>query len=238
MLERQSHRGPDHTGLYDLTHNGILGHNRLSIIDLNAAANQPFLSADGRYVMVFNGEIYNCLELRAELEPHFPFRTHSDTEVLLNAFIHWGPRCLDRFNGMFSFAIWDQQQQSLFAARDRFGVKPFHYAIHQNALYFASEIKALWAAGIPRTPRASVWAGYLSYGTYGMPDETFWDGLPNCPPDTTCNGKTAKSAPRAGTISSNASNLCRRSFLKKKSWKPGTAPPWTASACVSVRTYP
>lgn len=182
MVRAQSHRGPDATGYYYNPENSSgLGHNRLSIIDLNAAANQPFLSAEGRYAMVFNGEIYNYPELRAELEPYFQFRTHSDTEVLLNAFIHWGPRCLDRFNGMFSFAIWDQQQQSLFAARDRFGVKPFHYAIHQNALYFASEIKALWAAGIPRTPRASVWAGYLSYGTYGMPDETFWDGIAQLP---------------------------------------------------------
>lgn len=182
MVRAQSHRGPDATGYYYNPDNSTgLGHNRLSIIDLNAAANQPFLSAEGRYAMVFNGEIYNYLELRAELEPHFLFRTHSDTEVLLNAFIHWGPRCLDRFNGMFAFAIWDQQQQSLFAARDRFGVKPFHYTIHQNALYFASEIKALWAAGIPKTPRASVWAGYLSHATYGMPDETFWDGIAQLP---------------------------------------------------------
>jgi asparagine synthase (glutamine-hydrolysing) len=179
MVRVQSHRGPDAKGYYYNPDNSTgLGHNRLIIIDFNAAANQPFLSADGRYAIVFNGEIYNYLELRAELDPHFLFRTHS---VLLNAFIHWGPRCLDRFNGIFAFAIWDQQQKSLFAARDRFGVKPFHYAIHQNALYFASEIKALWAAGIPKSPCASVWAGYLSYGTYGMPDETFWDGISQLP---------------------------------------------------------
>lgn len=90
MVRAQSHRGPDATGYYYNPDNSAgLGHNRLSIIDLNAAANQPFLSADGRYAMVFNGEIYNYLELRVELEPHFLFRTHSDTEVLLNAFIHW-----------------------------------------------------------------------------------------------------------------------------------------------------
>lgn len=182
MLERQAHRGPDHTGMYNLSNQqGILGHNRLSIIDLHAASNQPFISPEGRYVLVFNGEIYNYLELRAVLEPTYKFRTHSDTEVLLYAFIHWGRDCLDRFNGMFSFAIWDNLQKTLFAVRDRFGVKPFHYTFQNGALYFASEIKALWAAGFPQIPNASVWAGYLSYGTYGMPDETFWEGICQLP---------------------------------------------------------
>jgi len=182
MVQAQSHRGPDATGFYysPVNYTG-LGHNRLSIIDLHAASNQPFISTDERYVVVFNGEIYNYLELRAELEHTFSFRTHSDTEVLLNAFIHWGSGCLDRFNGMFSFAIWDERNRTLFAARDRFGVKPFHYALYQGALYFASEIKALWAAGIPKIPYAPVWAGYLSYGTYGMPDETFWAGISQLP---------------------------------------------------------
>jgi len=142
-----------------------LGHNRLSIIDLSGHGNQPFLSADGNLVMVYNGEVYNYRELRTELENEYPFKTNTDTEVVLYAFQEWGPACLERFIGMFSFAIWDKKQKKLFAARDRFGVKPFYYVCHQSRLYFASEIKALWAAGIPRVPNEEIWASYLAFGT-------------------------------------------------------------------------
>jgi len=181
MLEAQHHRGPDARGSLALNGFGILGHNRLSIIDLSDSANQPFRSNDLRYFLVFNGEIYNYAELKKHLAPFYDFRTQSDTEVLLAAFIHWGKDCLHQFIGMFSFAIWDNQDKTLFAARDRFGVKPFHYGTKNGIFYFASEIKALWTAGFPKKANLSVWAGYLANGTYGMPHQTFWEDIVQLP---------------------------------------------------------
>ena len=176
MLNSQKHRGPDATGeFYDRKGGAALGHNRLSIIDLSVEANQPFHDASKRYSMVFNGEIYNYIELREELAQHYEFRTQSDTEVLLAAYETWGKDCLSRLNGMFSFAIWDAKNQTFFAARDRFGVKPFNYSLKENTLFFASEIKALHTAGIAKSPNLKVWASYFAYGSYGNPDETFWD---------------------------------------------------------------
>ena len=171
MIETQKHRGPDSSGKY--VNEGVcLGHNRLSIIDLSESANQPFIDDSERYVLVFNGEIYNYLELKLELD--YDFKTESDTEVLLAAYIKWGKDSLDKLNGMFSFAIWDKYEKKLFAARDRFGVKPFYYHFSGNTFYFASEIKTLHATGIKKEPNKKVWANYFSFGSYGMPNETFW----------------------------------------------------------------
>ena len=174
MLSSIRHRGPDHTGT--LVHHGkvFLGHNRLSIIDLHSSANQPMRSVCGRYVIVFNGEIYNYRELRQQLAGEYAFRTQSDTEVLLAAFIHWGRGMLDRLIGMFAFAIYDQQAGTLFAVRDRFGVKPFYYAHDGQSFLFASEIKALHAAGLNKEPDQRMWASYLAYGQYQWEDRTFW----------------------------------------------------------------
>jgi asparagine synthase (glutamine-hydrolysing) len=177
MLTAQKHRGPDYLGQHVVAHQIALGHNRLSIIDLSAAANQPFISDCKRYKVVFNGEIYNYIELREQLRSKYFFTTQSDTEVLLNAYKEWGEHCLQQFNGMFAFAIWDMQEQIFFAARDRFGVKPFYYAEVGNSLYFASEINALFAAGVPKKTKASVWAAYFSQGHYGNPQETFWENV-------------------------------------------------------------
>ena len=141
MLETQKHRGPDFMDYYCEENKIALGHNRLSIIDLSSNANQPFTSDCGNYVLTFNGEIYNYIELRNELQSKYHFRTQSDTEVLLNAYKEWGENCLEKFNGMFSFAIWNKNEQLLFAARDRFGVKPFYYFIDNDTFGFASEIK-------------------------------------------------------------------------------------------------
>ena len=159
MIASQQHRGPDAEGAY-VNPRGTagLGHNRLSIIDLSAAGTQPMSSPDGRYWLVFNGEIYNYLELRAELN-EYPYQSQTDTEVLLAAYARWGVACLDRLIGMFSFLLWDEKRQKLFAARDRFGVKPLYY--HQAAngsLFIASEIKALHAAGVPRQADPVAWA--------------------------------------------------------------------------------
>ena len=180
MLKTQEHRGPDHTGMYS-TENCAIGHNRLSIIDVSSHSNQPFYSKDGRYILSFNGEIYNYIELRNQLSSTYDFVTTSDTEVLLAAFIVWGESCLDRCNGMFSFAIWDTQDNTLFAARDRFGVKPFYYAMTNDSLVFASEIKTIFSAEIPRTSNTSVWANYFCFGSYGLPTETFWQDIHQLP---------------------------------------------------------
>lgn len=182
MLEVQHHRGPDFTGTWIRPGEIVLGHNRLSILDLSNAANQPFHSEDGRYHLVFNGEIYNYLEIRNELKGSYHFKTQSDTEVLLQAFIRWGEGCLSRFNGMFSFAIWDKYEKKLFAARDRFGVKPFYYGILDGTLYFSSEIPPLFQFGFPKNANLSVWADYFSAGTYGTSEETFWEGVKKLPP--------------------------------------------------------
>lgn len=181
MLHAQKHRGPDATGEFLQPETVALGHNRLSIIDLSDCANQPFTDHSGRYVMVFNGEIYNYLELREELRGQYDFTTQSDTEVLLAAWTIFGAAMLHKLNGMFALAIWDKETQSLFAARDRFGVKPFNYTIKDGNLYFSSEIKAIHAAGIPALPDEKVWASYLVYGDYGQPDETFWKDIKQLP---------------------------------------------------------
>ena len=183
MVFAQRHRGPDGEGIYfDPENKSALGHNRLRIIDLSDAARQPMVSADGRLVVTYNGEIYNYLELRRELENSYEFRTQSDTEVLLAAYQKWGEACLDRLIGMFAFVIWDEKTKSAFAARDRFGVKPFYY--HQRTdgtLLFASEIKAIHAAGVARVPNEKTWATYLTYGLYDHSTDTFWKEIRSLP---------------------------------------------------------
>ena len=150
MRDRLAHRGPDGRGAWmERLPNGgwlALGHRRLSIIDLSAGADQPMLSPDGRLCVCYNGEIYNYIELRDELKKEgVTFRTQSDTEVLLAAYSRWGEKCLDRFNGMFAFALWDRSAQRLFVARDRFGEKPLYSAaLPDGGIAFASEAKALF----------------------------------------------------------------------------------------------
>ncbi|HMY74087.1 MAG TPA: asparagine synthetase B, partial [Blastocatellia bacterium] len=123
MVARQHHRGPDADGQYiSPSGNAALGHNRLSIIDLSPAGQQPMANADGSCRIVFNGEIYNYKELRRELSD-YPYRSQSDTEVILAAYEKWGEDCVEHFIGMFALLIWDERRQMLFAARDRFGVK-------------------------------------------------------------------------------------------------------------------
>jgi len=183
MLSAQAHRGPDATGTFvSKKGRAALGHNRLAIIDLSVNGRQP-MTRDGRRWLVFNGEIYNYRELAGTLRPEGGFRTRTDTEVLLAAYDAWGPACLDRLIGMFAFAIWDEVEGTLWAARDRFGVKPFHYAIGaRGELLFASEIKALHAAGVPAEPDADTWASYLASGVSDLSARTFWKDVAVLPP--------------------------------------------------------
>ena len=149
MRDSLEHRGPDDKGLF-VENNIGLGHRRLSIIDVSSAGHQPFLSDDGRYVMVFNGEIYNFKDFYSELRSKgTEIRTNSDTEVLLKLFELHGTKMLNRLNGMFAFVIWDKKERKLTAARDRMGVKPLYYSFYNETFYFASEQKALFTAGVP-----------------------------------------------------------------------------------------
>ena len=181
MLSRMPHRGPDHRGIYEDPDSATIGHNRLSIIDLSSEANEPFQDESGRFLLTFNGEIYNYQELRQELKGFYSFRTSSDTEVLLAAFLHWGQNCLHKLNGMFSFGIWDNVSKTFFGARDRFGVKPFFYSLDGNNLYFSSEIKGIQAVLNRREANLNTWSSYFSYGSYGQPDQTFFENIQQLP---------------------------------------------------------
>ena len=156
-----------------------LGHRRLSILDLSAAGHCPMPSADGRAWITYNGEVYNYVELGAELEGlGYRFRSGSDAEVVVNAYVEWGPDCLRRFNGMWAFAIWDVHRRQVFCARDRFGIKPFHYCWDGQFLAFASEIKALLAhPDVPRRPNDAIIYDYLVLGSLDHTDETFFEGV-------------------------------------------------------------
>ncbi len=165
MNSLQRHRGPDGKGVF--VEPGIaLGHRRLSILDLSDAGRQPMIDPTGRYVLTFNGEIYNYLELRDELKAKgHVFQSRSDTEVLLHAVMEWGADCLSRLRGMFAFAVWDKRKKRLFAARDRFGIKPFHYLIDPDGgLVFASEIKALLPFLDNREVDETILGWFLAWG--------------------------------------------------------------------------
>jgi asparagine synthase (glutamine-hydrolysing) len=163
-----SHRGPDADGFF-VSDEIAFGHRRLSILDLSSAANQPFCDRSGRYIMVFNGEIYNFNEIKTQLKG-YPFVTTGDTEVVIAAYAKWGAACLDKFRGMFAIAIWDKEEKSLFMARDRFGVKPLYYYKDDKQLLFASEIRALLASNrIPRKINRNALVDYLKYQSVVTP---------------------------------------------------------------------
>ena len=187
MADRIEHRGPDDRGYYYDRERGIaFAHNRLSIIDLSAAAHQPMISDDGQFVLTYNGELYNFLELRQELEGlGHRFHSRSDSEVVLHSFIEWGPACLDRFNGMFAFAIWSARDRTLFLARDPLGMKPLYYASlpGDQGFVFASEIKAFLA--LPdfsvRINRDAL-QQFLEFGYTFDDHETVLEGVYKLPP--------------------------------------------------------
>jgi asparagine synthase (glutamine-hydrolysing) len=188
MRDRVAHRGPDgaRTEIRPLSDNRVLalGHRRLSIIDLTDAAAQPMTRANGALTIVYNGEIYNYVELRAELRQYGTlFKTQSDTEVLLAAYERWGTDCLDRLNGMFAFALWDERSNELFVARDRFGEKPLFYAELPSGIAVASEIKALLAhPEVSTDVNEAVVERYAMGAWYEDGDETFFRRVVRLPP--------------------------------------------------------
>jgi asparagine synthase (glutamine-hydrolysing) len=171
MNNAQWHRGPDEGGLHREPGLG-LGHRRLSIIDLSSGQ-QPLFNEDNSVVVVFNGEIYNFQGLAKELMSHgHVFRTHSDTEVIVHAWEQWGEHCVDRFRGMFAFALWDRNSETLFLARDRLGKKPLYYALLPNGQFiFSSELKALMChPGLPREVIPCAVEDYFAYGYIPEPN--------------------------------------------------------------------
>jgi asparagine synthase (glutamine-hydrolysing) len=184
MTDRIAHRGPDGEGFYTDSFVG-LGHRRLAIIDLSPAGHQPMVTQDGQYVIIYSGEIYNFQELRLELEARgHQFRSRTDSEVVLHAYAEWGGDALERFNGMFSFAIWDKTQQELFLARDRYGIKPLYYTQVGQTFLFGSEIKALLAH--PDFSTVLDQEGLLEYFTFQnfFSDRTLFSGARLLPAGT------------------------------------------------------
>ena len=177
MTDALAHRGPDATGVWvDVKHGIALGHRRLSIIDLSTTGAQPMISASGRYVLSFNGEIYNFATIRIDLESHgYPFRGHSDTEVMLASFEQWGVEgAIRKFEGMFAFALWDRRSAQLTLARDRVGKKPLYYGWCGNTFLFGSELKAFnkhprFNPGIDRDALGQ----YIQYGWFANPGSVY-----------------------------------------------------------------
>ncbi|MGQ0810502.1 MAG: asparagine synthase (glutamine-hydrolyzing), partial [Nitrospiraceae bacterium] len=179
MARTLAHRGPDGEGVWVEKRVG-LGNRRLAVLDLSPRGQQPMVSHDRRYTITYNGEVYNYPDLKTELG--VPFETGTDTEVVLEAFSRWGTDSFQRLNGMFAFAIWDRVMETLYLVRDRFGVKPLYYAEANGALYFASEVKALAAAGIPIEPDTNTWMTYLCYGASDHGPASFFKGIHKLPP--------------------------------------------------------
>ncbi len=182
MAKSLFHRGPDDGGLYVEGAVGM-GFRRLSILDLSEAGHQPMISQDGQYVLVFNGEIFNYVELREDLRQlGYQFRSSGDSEVLLAAYREWGRECLSKLNGMWAFVIYDRRHRQIFGSRDRFGVKPLYYSRSPEVIQFASEIKALRASGYHR-PEIN-WrtaSKFLLEGRLDSQGETFYEGIEQIP---------------------------------------------------------
>lgn len=181
MTDALAHRGPDGEGFWINTNNTVgFGHRRLAIIDLTDGGKQP-MQLRSLYTITYNGEIYNYVEIKAELlKKGYQFQTQSDTEVILAAYDYWKEECVQQFDGMFAFAIWDEQEQLLFAARDRFAEKPFYYFFDGEQFLFASEMKALWAAGVEKNINHTMLLNYIGLGWVKNPvdlSQTFYQNI-------------------------------------------------------------
>ncbi len=217
MNQAQFHRGPDEGGEY-LDEYVALGHRRLSIIDISQGQ-QPMASDDGDYVLIYNGEIYNFKQLRIELELlGYNFHSHSDTEVILQAYIHWGAVCVDKLQGMFTFAIWHKSEQRLFIARDRLGIKPLFYAIIDDSLYFSSELKSITLVpGLSKKINARAVEQFFALGYAAEPD-TIYQQVKKLPPGHTLNikvGDTLPSINQYWDVSyAKQVNMCEKDYLE------------------------
>ena len=170
MNSLTKHRGPDFTDIY-LDSTVCLGHNRLAIIDLDSKSNQPFVSNDENLVLVYNGEIYNFLDLKKHLSKSYKFKTESDTEIIIAAYNTWGIEMVYKFNGMFSFALWDKTNEELFLCRDRFGIKPLYYLEINQSIIFSSSLKAvksLYAEDL--NVKEDDLLDFIQYGTVHQPN--------------------------------------------------------------------
>lgn len=188
MTAAIEHRGPENEGFWlNIERSAGFGHRRLSIIDLSSAGSQPMHYSD-RYTITYNGEIYNYIELKEDLiKKGYVFASDGDTEVVLAAYACYGAYCLQYFDGMFAFAIWDQQEKIIFCARDRFGEKPFYYTWlpKEHEFIFASEMKALWSAGVPKKMDNEMLLNYLTLGWVQNPvnkQQTFYEDILSLPP--------------------------------------------------------
>lgn len=186
MADTITHRGPEGEDFWiNESGNVGFGHRRLCIIDLSDAGSQPMHYSD-RYTIVYNGEIYNYLELKGVLQQHgYTFCSHTDTEVILAAYDFYGKECLQHFDGMFAFALWDEKDKTLFCARDRFGEKPFYFYQDNETFLFASEMKALWAAGAPKEMDNTMLLNYFTLGYTTNPvnnSGTFYTNIHQLPP--------------------------------------------------------
>ncbi len=190
MSDALSHRGPDGEGFYlaESAHTSLgMAHRRLAIVDLTAQANQP-LTYLNRYIIVHNGEIYNYPEIKKDLiASGYKFQSNADTEVIAAAYDHYQENCLQVFDGMFAFSIWDKEKETLFCARDRFGEKPFYYFLDEteNSFYFASEMKGLWAAGVERKIKPQMFLHFLTLGITQhphLPELSFYENIYQLPP--------------------------------------------------------
>ena len=182
MTEILAHRGPDDSGIFVSEKDRVaLGHRRLSIIDLSEKAQQPMFSADRSVCIVYNGEIYNFEDIKSELDAKgYKFTSKSDAEVVLCAYQQWGDKCLEKFNGMFAFAIWDVKKKTLFAARDRLGIKPFYYSLKEDQFVFGSEIKAILASQVVQ-PKADLEALHNPWHYQSSP-KTGFTNIAKLPP--------------------------------------------------------
>ena len=170
MNSLTKHRGPDFNDVY-LDSTVCLGHNRLAIIDLDSKSNQPFISNDENLVLAYNGEIYNFLELKKQLSKSYKFKTESDTEIIIAAYHLWGINMVTKFNGMFSFALWDKKNEQFFLCRDRLGIKPLYYSEYQESIIFSSSIKAINQYYLNKTSiNKDDFVDFLRFGTVHSPN--------------------------------------------------------------------
>ena len=180
LVKDLAHRGPDDTSIKKINSNLIFGHNRLKIVDLSDKANQPFSHKD--VSLLFNGMIYNYIELKKEISSkYYEFKTNSDTEVILAAYLKWGEDCFKKLTGMFSVVIWDGRKKKLYCVRDRLGIKPLYYTIKNKNLYLSSEIKPLKKLTLCKM-NSGVISDYLNYSLYENKENTFFKNIKQIEP--------------------------------------------------------